>query len=482
MPRLEGAAPAHDSPHGLHQDLDVEPQRVVLHVVQVFLGVEVHGLVGAPVDLPPAGDALGYGKALALPQVVLFDQVGHLGTRPHQRHLAEEDVEELGQLVERGAAQEMPDARDARVVGGLVDELAQAVGLLDQVLQPVGVRHHGAELDHLEGTAILAGAQLAVEDRAAAVEADGEGDDADDGQGKRQRQGREEQVEGALGHALVLAEGRGAQVEHGDAGELLDGGLMQGEGEVVGHDPHAHRQVVQLADHLVEAVVSRARQGDDDIVHAAVGDDQAYIVERAEHAHQAALVRIVVEVTGKAQPIGVLADLTGDGGAHDAGAEDEHAAGLSVPEHLAAVGQAVEQAPGYEQQVGSKSEEQEEEARDVAVGHKEHAGQRDGGQERAEGEAADLIVDLKVAAAIIDGEQDQDAHPQYGEDQVEQQGQIHSGGDVFDDGQVAGRDAPVGSQVEPQDDQQAVEGHGDEGEVSGEASEHGWKKWVVGSG
>ena len=40
--------------------------------------------------------------------------------RPHQRHLATQNIEELRQLVQAEAAQKKPDWRDARVVTQLV--------------------------------------------------------------------------------------------------------------------------------------------------------------------------------------------------------------------------------------------------------------------------------------------------------------------------------------------------------------------------
>ena len=45
--------------------------------------------------------------------------VDHQRPRADEAHLAAQDVEELGELVERGAAQERADARDARVVRDL---------------------------------------------------------------------------------------------------------------------------------------------------------------------------------------------------------------------------------------------------------------------------------------------------------------------------------------------------------------------------
>ncbi len=75
-----------------------------MHVVNVFFGVQMERFVGTAVDLPPASHALRHGKAFALPGFVLVHQPGQLGARPHQAHVADQDVEQLGQFVQAGAA------------------------------------------------------------------------------------------------------------------------------------------------------------------------------------------------------------------------------------------------------------------------------------------------------------------------------------------------------------------------------------------
>ena len=68
---------------------------------------------------PAARRAAGAGARVRL------DLVAQRRTRPDQAHLAAEDVPELRQLVDRGAAQDPPDARDAAVPG--VDGVAGAL-------------------------------------------------------------------------------------------------------------------------------------------------------------------------------------------------------------------------------------------------------------------------------------------------------------------------------------------------------------------
>ena len=101
---------------------------------------------------------------------VALAEAGHelraLGARPDQGHLALEDVPELRQLVEGGAAQQRPDAGGARVV-----TLRET-----RAGDRLRVRDHGPELHDQKWLAVQAHAQLAVEHAAAVGQVDGEAD------------------------------------------------------------------------------------------------------------------------------------------------------------------------------------------------------------------------------------------------------------------------------------------------------------------
>ena len=115
-----------------------------------------------------------------------------LRSRSDQAHLAPEDVDDLGQLVEVEASQHAAEAGAARVA--LASPDGSGAGL--------GVGHHGAELEDGEHPAPGPEPALAVEHRAAVLEADGERDDGNEKQPQRpeedQREGDERQIERAL--------------------------------------------------------------------------------------------------------------------------------------------------------------------------------------------------------------------------------------------------------------------------------------------
>ena len=98
-----GALATQHHPQGHDQYLQVEPDRIMLDIIQVFLGVQVHGFITAAVDLPPPGHALRHGKAFALPQVIFFNQLWHFRAGPYQAHFTLEYVEELGEFIQAGA-------------------------------------------------------------------------------------------------------------------------------------------------------------------------------------------------------------------------------------------------------------------------------------------------------------------------------------------------------------------------------------------
>ena len=74
------------------------------------------GRVVAVGDLPPAGDAGFAGEELVAGIAELVGLLQRHGARANDREVTGQHVQELGELIERGVAQEPAYARDARVV------------------------------------------------------------------------------------------------------------------------------------------------------------------------------------------------------------------------------------------------------------------------------------------------------------------------------------------------------------------------------
>src|SRR2546426_5234625 len=164
--------PKADDLDGLKENEQVEEDREVLDVVEVvlelFQRVFDRGAV-AILDLGPAGNARLGSEAMDVEgyfRLELTHEVGSLGSRTYQAHLAAEDIGELRNFVQPGPAQDAPDARYPWVA---------VAGPHGACLQ-LGVAPHGAEFDQPENSPSLPQPLLTVEDRPWRVEPDEEGD------------------------------------------------------------------------------------------------------------------------------------------------------------------------------------------------------------------------------------------------------------------------------------------------------------------
>src|SRR3954453_13852387 len=105
--RLEHRSDGHD------EYLEIEPQGPVLDVEVVELDpVRQRRLPAQPVHLGPAGDPRLHAVAVLVAVDAALEQLhelGPLGTRADDAHLAAQDVEELRQLVDRGASHQLAD-------------------------------------------------------------------------------------------------------------------------------------------------------------------------------------------------------------------------------------------------------------------------------------------------------------------------------------------------------------------------------------
>ena len=131
-------------------DFHVAKEGDFLDVFKIVADFSFPGDGVAPAYLRESAEPLPHGVALSL-----FgshkDHVAHeLGPGPDYGHVALEDVEEFGQFVEAGGAQELAVGVQAYVVG-------------EQVAVDILFVGHGAELDEFENLFVKAGARLRKE-------------------------------------------------------------------------------------------------------------------------------------------------------------------------------------------------------------------------------------------------------------------------------------------------------------------------------
>lgn len=131
-------------------DFHVAQEGDVLDVFQIVVNLGFPGHCIATVHLSKAAKSLAHGMAFALFRGHEYHVAHELGPGSDYGHVALEDVEEFGELVEAGGAEELAVGVQAHVVGEQVPLRVTLVG-------------HGAELDELENLFVKAGARLRKE-------------------------------------------------------------------------------------------------------------------------------------------------------------------------------------------------------------------------------------------------------------------------------------------------------------------------------
>ena len=115
-----------------------------------------------------------------------------------EAHVALQDVEQLGQLVEAGAAQDVADLGDPGVTGQLEQRARALVVGLHGGQPGLGVDAHRAELEHPELGVAPADPLLAEQDRTAVLPLDQDGDDRQHRRGDEQQRAGDDDVERPL--------------------------------------------------------------------------------------------------------------------------------------------------------------------------------------------------------------------------------------------------------------------------------------------
>ena len=144
------------------ENFQIQPEAFALDILEVEIDARLHvakpGRAAArAIDLRPAGDAGLDQMAQAIirdPRRIIFVMGDGVRARPHQRHVAGQDIQKLRQLIQAGDAQKFAHPGDARIaLAGLHH--------LGAVLQHM----HGAEFVDVEDFAVPADAPLAEEGR-----------------------------------------------------------------------------------------------------------------------------------------------------------------------------------------------------------------------------------------------------------------------------------------------------------------------------
>lgn len=167
------------------QQHDVEPDIPVAHIPRIHGDALRIIHIAAAARLPHARNAgpdhVVVLDEAAVPRHFFLDD----GTGADEAHFAFQDIENLRQFVQTGAAQEMAALRNARVVFQLEIAVPFFAGRwipLQQFLElDVGVDAHAAELVAIEFLAVAAHTAVLEDDRTRGVMVDPEGNRQQDG-------------------------------------------------------------------------------------------------------------------------------------------------------------------------------------------------------------------------------------------------------------------------------------------------------------
>ena len=347
---------------------DVEPDVPVADVPGVHLDAFVVGRIAAAAGLPHAGDA-GADHVEVFDVRAVFGDFG-LDDRPRadEAHFPFEDVEELGQFVEAGLAQEGAALGDARVVLQFEFCFPFFAGLriaCEEFLQfHVGIDAHAAEFVAVEFFAVPADAAVFEDDRSRRILVDPEGDGQKERRQAEDAEARADDVEDALDGAIVpegqvVAEAEGDDVAVDEAFRVE---RSQGQAAHVGDEGDFLHERLDAVDDVLDGGAAQARRDDHDVLDAGHPDDFFGIAEAAEvrhHGSDGRFRRVVFEIADEfIVDARILFEVIEDDGRRLAGAHNQD----GQLEHL-------EMAQGVLDDVAFGDEE--EERRDPEESHEE---------------------------------------------------------------------------------------------------------------
>ena len=267
----------------MQQDLQVQPERPVLHVEVVELGpLGDRRLPPQPVHLRPAGDAGLDAVAVVVAVDVLaeeLDELRPLGARPDEAHLALQDVQELRQLVDRRPAEKLADARPA------VDPFDAARGAveLERDRPGDGLRVHRAELENLETAAVATDPRLAEEHARAERDANGDRGGEQEGREEDEQEQRNRAVRDVLERELDPLRVHEAGREEREPADVVDPDALRHPVEEPRDEGDLHAELLAAVRQPEQHVVRRLGERDDHLLDAVSADDVLEVPARAEH-------------------------------------------------------------------------------------------------------------------------------------------------------------------------------------------------------
>ena len=309
----------------------------MLDVIKVVLEFDQGVLYGGAIalfDQAPAGHAWFDGVTDAVEGDVcgqFIDEFGALGAGADGAHFAFEDVQELGEFVYVGFAQEFADAGDAVIVFLGPDGAV-----------PFGFGDHGAEFVHPERAPAFANSLLGVEDGAGGIEVNSKSQEGGQGGQAEHPEGGRQDIEDAVDQAADLA-GPGVVGGHGDVPIAADVFYGDFAGELFVQDGHGDNfdsqfeAVHQEPEEFAVVVVGDGRDQGGDLVLLDEGAQGVAIAQDGQAGEDMSPEQagVVIDKAGDVHAeFGQGGKFGGDGAAGPTGTDDEDAAvGDGAGEH-----------------------------------------------------------------------------------------------------------------------------------------------------
>ena len=126
---LAGAVSSNHCPRSLHQNLQIEPGRTMPCIPQIEPDHVVKSHATPPLHLPQTCDSrLRFEQSPPMPGRISLDLIRNRRTRPNQRHIAAQHVDELRQFIQARSPQKVSHRSNPRIVGEFENALARAIG------------------------------------------------------------------------------------------------------------------------------------------------------------------------------------------------------------------------------------------------------------------------------------------------------------------------------------------------------------------
>ena len=192
----EGAPGEEDRGHRREQDLQVQDQALAARIERIGRDASAIGGEIAARHLPQAGQAGAHRGIVREPAAI----AGNLGVddrpRAHEAHLADQHIDQLGQFIEAGLAQEASERGDTGIAPQLLVarplRARRRVALQQRLQARIGVDAHGAEFQAAEVPAPQTDPGMGEERRAAVFGPDQESD-REEQRGHKDQAGRRDQ-------------------------------------------------------------------------------------------------------------------------------------------------------------------------------------------------------------------------------------------------------------------------------------------------